>query len=415
VNDVSARWWECPLEVERLAFGSVDAVVAATRELAASRGLSADVATTPELVAASFAAIGHLRVDGRTVDPWAPLSGFAEASDGWVRLHGNYPHHAAVIESVVGAATRETLQERVRHWTADDVEREVTASGGIATVVRTVDEWKAHPHARATAGDPWHEIDTGPSRSPLPPADLPMSGVRVLDLTRVLAGPTCSQMLACLGADVLRLDPPTRPELLDQYLSNGMGKRSAELDLSRDLDRVRTELLTHADVVLTGYRPDALGRFGLDAPSLQADHPRLVVASLSAWGDHGPWGTRRGFDSIVQAACGIATLCADDRRPGALPVQALDYATGYVLAADVITLLARGRGGAVRASLLGAARTLVADGRRTRGQVAPIDVPTVEVSSPHGSLLAVPPPVTLDGRTLERGVGGYAASAPAWL
>lgn len=136
---------------------------------------------------------------------------------------------------------------------------------------------------------------------------------------------------------------------------------------------------------------------------------------MSAWGDHGPWGARPGFDSIVQAATGIADVCAGpDGSPGALPVQALDYATGYALAAGVIGLLGLARGGLVKASLLGAARTLL--GERRRGASDPIElaVPTVSVDSPHGRLVTVPPPVMIDGRTLSRDVGGYAAAPLAW-
>jgi crotonobetainyl-CoA:carnitine CoA-transferase CaiB-like acyl-CoA transferase len=395
---------------------AVEEARAATRDLAAARGRPMQVGTTPDLVAASFAATDHLRIDGRPAQGWAPLSGFVRTGDGWVRLHANYPHHAAAIAKALGVSTRDDLERAARDLTSRAVEDEVVAAGGIATVVRSQAAWAAHPHGTATASDPWYTEQLGAPRVVRPTSDLPLSGLRILDFTRVIAGPTCSQLLACLGADVLRVDPPQRPELLDQYISNGMGKRSAQSDLSTDLRVVRTELLPRADVVLLGYRPGSLARFGIDPDTLSADDSRLVIASLSAWGEHGPWGRRPGFDSIVQAATGIADVCSTaDGHPGALPVQALDHATGYVLAARVISLLAREHGGIVRASLLGAARTLLGRGHRDVADELDLAVPTVSVGSPHGRLTAVPPPVVLDGATIERDVSGYATAALTWL
>jgi crotonobetainyl-CoA:carnitine CoA-transferase CaiB-like acyl-CoA transferase len=163
----------------------------------------------------------------------------------------------------------------------------------------------------------------------------------VLDLTRVLAGPVASRTLALLGCDVLRIDPPGMPELAPLHVDTGAGKRSALLDLhdGRAL-AVLHGLLTTADVVVTGYRPGALEEFGLGPEQLAAQHPSLVHASLSAWTPDGPWGRRRGFDSIVQAATGIALVeSGDGDRPGALPAQALDHAVGYLLAAGVCAAL----------------------------------------------------------------------------
>lgn len=415
MSNQAHRWWPGVLAVEGLALDAVDLVCRAVSDLSALRGRPREVSTSPELVAASFAAIEHLRVDGRAAEGWAPLSGFVKAADGWVRLHGNYPHHAAAITRALDARTRDELTSVVAALPMDEVEERVTMAGGIATTVRTEAQWSTHPHAVATADDPWHTAVLADERPELGHADLPLAGVRVLDLTRVIAGPTCSQLLACLGADVLRLDPPHRPELLDQYLSNAMGKRSAEVDLNDDAKRIRECLLPHSDVVLVGYRPGSLARYGLDPETLVEDNPQLVVASLSAWGERGPWSQRSGFDSIVQAATGMATVCGSMDRPGALPVQALDHATGYTLAAEVISLLARARGGLVRASLLGAARSLLARPRDRVEHTAELDVPTVNLDSPYGPVTAVPPPLLLDGQTVERDLRQYGASALAWV
>ena len=435
------RWWGGPLDTERLAGTAVRRVRDAAAELAAARGLDVRIDTTDALTAASFAAHEHLRIDGRAPRAWGELSGFVAARDGWVRLHGNYPHHAAIIREVLGIDDRAGLEREVGRLEAAEVESRIAAAGGIAVAVRTEHEWQAHPHHLATADDPWSSVEErrdrpelsrldGPATPAAPgtagrPATLPLPGVRVLDLTRVIAGPMGSQLLACLGADVLRIDPPHRPEILAQHLSTGMGKRSALLDLRRDEDRLRT-LAAEADVILDGYRPGALAAHGLGTEDLEQLAPTAVIVSLSAWGEHGPWGGRAGFDSIVQAATGIADACGTGDRPGALPVQALDHATGNLMAAHVLTALARARAATIRLSLLGAARTLLAEpspdapdappavGGETLEVLEVLEVPRVTVMSADGPLEAVPPPLQIAGRTLERPVGGYGAATVGW-
>ncbi|MFD8145258.1 CoA transferase, partial [Streptomyces sp. NPDC059708] len=189
------------------------------------------------------------------------------------------------------------------------------------------------------------------------------AGVRVLDLTRVIAGPVATRTLGVLGADVLRIDAPGLAEADDAYADTGFGKRSALVDLARPEGRAVLEgLLDGADVVVTGYRPGALERFGLGGEQLLERRPGLVVAELCAWGWRGPWAGRRGFDSLVQAGYGIAARCAGpDGAPGVLPAQALDHGTGYLMAAGVLRALAGGTGGLLRFSLAGTASWLVRD------------------------------------------------------
>ena len=193
----------------------------------------------------------------------------------------------------------------------------------------------------------------------LPPAALPAQDVRVLDLTRVLAGPVATRTLALLGADVLRVDAPWLPEADGTHIDTGFGKRTTRLALDDAADRATFEqLLGTADVVVLGYRPGALDRHGLSADALLARHPGLVVAELCAWGWDGPWAGRRGFDSLVQAGTGISQIeGTDDGRPGTLPAQALDHGTGYLVAAAVLRALTTrtvtGAGQHVRLSLVG--------------------------------------------------------------
>ncbi|MCI4065983.1 CoA transferase [Micromonospora sp. R77] len=203
------------------------------------------------------------------------------------------------------------------------------------------------------AGEPLVDLrlDAPAAARRLPPEPtrplLPAAGLRVLDLTRVIAGPVATRVLALLGADVLRVDDPRLPEITAQHLDTGSGKRSTLLDLRDPADRSRfTALLADADVLVTGYRPAALDRLGLDPDTLRRHRPDLVVARLSAWGRGGPWARRRGFDSLVQAATGIADV--ERRVDGARRAARAgpDHGTGYLLAAAVLRAVTqRGRQG----------------------------------------------------------------------
>ncbi|MBK0332856.1 CoA transferase [Brachybacterium sp. MASK1Z-5] len=454
--------WAGPLDVPSLAMDAVRQAASAASRVARARGLEISVDTTPSLVAGSFAAIDHLRVDGRPVEAWGELSGFFAADDGWVRLHGNYPHHQAAIRCALGAGDRDAAAGAIGRRPAAEVAERILAEGGIATPVRTAEDWAAHPQAVAMQDLPWRRIEPGEEREdpPVGPSSLqadgdagnavrsprPLEGVRVLDLTRVVAGPMATQLLGCLGADVLRIDPPRRPELRDAYLASGMGKRSVELDLSASREDLGS-LLRSADVIVLGYRPGSLARFGLAPEDLRERFDHLVIGALSAWGEVGPWGERAGFDSIVQAATGIADAYGSggedgasdsthdascDRTPGALPVQALDHATGNVLAAGILDLLADGRGGLVRAHLLGAARELMGrgTGAATSGVMeaaahagppstatepdAPSAVTTVEQSTAYGRVRTVPVPLRLDGAPLTAPIAEYGIAEPRW-
>lgn len=413
------RWWGGLLDVEGLALGSVGALIAALGEFARVRGLRLpDVSTSSALVSGSFSSISHLRVEGAPPDVWAPLSGFHATRDGWVRLHANYPHHAARLLSALGLSTSEGLDAALRERTALEVERDVQAARGVAGAVRTPEDWVASPMGSAAASRPWIDftLDDAARRPaseavPLASAGQPLAGVRILDFTRVIAGPSATRLLAALGADVLRVDPPQLPELLDQHIDTGFGKRSALADLRdpEQLAQVR-ELAGEADIVFLGYRASGLERFGLDPVSLRADVPHLVVVSLNAWGREGPWADVRGFDSIVQAASGIAQIYGAGPdggwRPGALPVQALDHATGMGMAAAAVALLAAGERGVAGSAHLSLATT-AAQLLRSRPTAldqesrAALEVPLRQAQSAYGLLDFVPPPLRVAGQQLE--------------
>lgn len=407
------RWWAGPLDVEGLALGSAQAFATALGAL-----LDGDSARIPGLdaaaVAASFGSFAHLRVNGQACAGFAPLSGFYPTADGWIRLHANYPHHAAALSTALGVADRESVATALLDMDAVSAEESIRRASGVAAAVCRPEQWLDTDTAHSQAGRSWIEFATSPcgSRAPFSPAAgaRPLEGLRVLDLTRVIAGPSGSRLLGALGADVLRLDPPQMPELWDHHLDTGFDKRSAEVDL-RDADgraAVRA-LLPAADVVMLGYRLEGLRRFGFDPQSLRDTHPHLCVVSLDAWGRSGPRGGLRGFDSIVQAATGIAHLYGSGSgtawKPGALPVQALDHATGLGMAAAALTLLwARHKGvaGSAHLSLSRTALELL-QAPVPPDESRPLDPPRFSrCTTADGHVLEyVGPPLSLGGRPAE--------------
>lgn len=293
---------------------------------------------------------------------WDAFAGDYPSRDGWIRLHTNAAHHRQAMEQVLGQhADRTSLAREVQRWQAAELEQAIIDAGGCAAEMRSSAAWREHPQGQAVAQEPlfaWQRTDQAAAPDwPLPQAR-PLLGVRVLDLTRVIAGPVATRFLASLGARVLRIDPPGWQESsLDEEIT--CGKRRAVLNLRQARDREQfTRLLRETDVLVHGYRADALERLGFDADTRRALAPGLVDVSLNAWGWQGPWRNRRGFDSLVQMGCGIAEQgmqWQQSDKPTPLPVQALDHATGYLLAAAVLEGLrqrrADGHGSQVRLSL----------------------------------------------------------------
>ncbi|MEU3944740.1 CoA transferase [Streptomyces sp. NPDC029526] len=426
------------LPVRRTARTCVAACALAAAELAARRAGLAEVPAVrvdDGAVATAFVSERHLRVDGRAPVSFAPLSRFWRTADGWVRTHANYPHHRERLLAALDVpGDPDAVAAALAGRSAREVEDTVSAAGGLAVALRTPAQWAAHPQGVAVARRPLVErvrLDSAPGRT-LPGVDggplLPAAGVRVLDLTRVIAGPVATRVLGLLGADVLRVDPPGLPEIADQHADTGFGKRSALLDLATGRDAFE-ELLAGADVVVTGYRPGALDRFGLDPRALAERRPGVVVAQLSAWGVDGPWGGRRGFDSLVQVATGIASAEGGDGRPGALPAQALDHGSGYLLAAAVLRALTdRAEAGGsrlVRVTLARTARWLLEsapagaalEDAPAAGTPAPEPGPWLAgTDSPLGRLRYALPPVTFAGgpRDWTRPPGPWGADAARW-
>ncbi|WP_351225164.1 CoA transferase [Streptomyces sp. NPDC002133] len=392
---------------------AVCALAAAERAACGAAGPVPAVRVDDGAVATAFVSERHLLLDGRAPVNFAPMSRFWRTADGWVRTHANYPHHRAALLTALDT-DEDGVERALAGRRALEVEETVHAAGGLAVALRTPEQWAAHPQGAAAARQRLvareRLDDTAPRRR--------SHRLRVLDLTRVIAGPVATRTLALLGADVLRVDPPGLPELPDQHADTGFGKRSATLDLDSPADR-RTfdELLDRADVLVTGYRPGALDGYGLTRPG-------LVVAQVSAWGDDGPWGDRRGFDSLVQVASGIAVVEGSPDRPGTLPAQALDHGTGYLLAAAVLrSLTEQERDGGTRLVRLALARTahFLTHGLSSvaGGEAESYDAGRLlaEADSPLGRLRYALPPVSYDGgpTTWSRPPGVWGADAPTWL
>src|SRR5229473_718043 len=282
----------------------------------------------------------------------------------WSYLHCNFPNHRAAALRVLGVAEdRDAVARAVAKWNAADLEEAIIAAKGAGGMVRTQAEWKQHPQAAAIAALPLMEIvrigDSPPE--PLPAGDRPLAGIRVLDLTRVLAGPTCARTLAEHGADVMKISAAHLPNLGYQEWDTGHGKLSAQLDLRQpaDLETLRG-LVREGDVFSQGYRPGSLAGRGLAPEELAVLRPGLVYVSLSAFGHSGPWAGRRGFDTVVQTVSGMTTRQAEivpgkTEGPQFYPVSAIDYCTGYLMAFGAMVALARraeqGGGWLVRISL----------------------------------------------------------------
>jgi len=363
-------------DVTGLATASVAAATLAAAEFLAAREVSRPRPVTVDSRAACAAFAGEglfTPVGWSRPELWDPVAGNYRAENGWIRLHTNYPYHRAVVARLLDAGDRAAVQAAVARWKAVDLETAVVQAGGCAAVMHTREEWlRSAPGAATATAQPvsaaGRRLPRGSEATPpvQPGTGQPFSGVRVLDLTRVIAGPVCTRFLAAYGADVLRVDPPGFAEVPALLPEMTAGKRTVALDLTAKADRETfVKLVASADVLVTGLRGDALSRLGYGDDRLTALNPALIIASLNAYGWDGPWRDRRGFDSLVQMSCGIAAAgaaAAGKDEPVPLPVQALDHATGYLLAAAVSRALtrrlARSTASRIRASLIGTANLL---------------------------------------------------------
>ena len=354
---------------------------------------------------------GWFSIDGVTPPSWDKISGLYPCGDavgapGWVRIHANFAHHRDGALRLLGLehgprTERDAVKAALRHWAAEAFETAAAEAGLVVAALRSFDEWDRHPQSAAIAPQPVSiervdaPADVGPIAWPaLAATARPLTGLRVLDLTRILAGPVGCRTLAAHGADVLMVNSPNLPNI-DYIAELSRGKRSALIDLDADGggDTLR-ELVRGAHVFVQGYRPGGLAARGFDPRELARLRPGIVVTSLSAYGPDGPWSGRRGFDSLVQTATGFnhaEAAAAGAATPQAMPVQILDFASGFLLAFGAQAALMRQQreGGSwhVQVSLAGTARWLRGLGRVAGGLDVPraTSVPTqFLVSEPSG-------------------------------
>ena len=350
-------------------------------------GRRQEVALDTRQATASLRSGTYLKIDGtRVPNGRNEVMGVYPAKNGrWSYLHCNFPNHRAAALKVLGVPEdREAVRKAVAQWDALELEEAIIAAKGAGGMVRTMAEWAQHPQGIAVASLPLMEIvRIGDSPTePLRSGDRPLSGIRVLDLTRVIAGPTCARTLAEHGADVLKITGAHLPSLGRQEYDTGHGKLSAHLDLreAKDVETLRG-LVREADVFSQGYRPGTLGNRGFSPEALAQLRPGIVVVSLCAFSHVGPWASRRGFDTVIQTVSGI-THRQGELFPGAqpgpqfYPVSAIDFLTGYLMAFGALVALARrtreGGSWLVRISLAQVGRWLV-----ERGQVPAADLKNV--------------------------------------
>jgi crotonobetainyl-CoA:carnitine CoA-transferase CaiB-like acyl-CoA transferase len=325
----------------------------------------------------------YLRVDGKPPGPtWDAIAGIYKTRDQrFVRLHTNFPHHRAAVCKVLNCRPeRDDVQAALMQWDGEVFETAAYAGGCVVAMMRSYPEWSALPHAKALAALPLISIDKigEAAPRPWPVGDRPLAGLRVLDLSRVIAGPVAGRTLAVHGADVLLISGPDLPAIPWLTIDTGRGKLTSFVELKNEQGRdVLRDLLAQADIFSQGYRPRALAALGFSPEDAARISPGIVYVSLSAYGHAGPWAERRGFDSLVQTATGFNHAegqAAGVDGPKELPAQMLDHATGYLMAFGAMMARARQsrQGGSwhVRVSLAQTGRWLwnlgrVADGFKT--------------------------------------------------
>ena len=364
---------------------SIAAAALAAGELWRLRcGHRQDIAVDMRHAANEFRSERYFRVNGApSAELWDKIAGLYRCGDGgWVRLHTNFPHHRDGVLALLGCDYEKSgVQQALLNWRAEAIEEAAAAKGLVVTAMRTFAQWDRHPQGAAVGALPLFTIERigAAAPQPLPAAARPLAGVRVLDLTRIVAGPVCGRTLAAHGADVMLVTAAHLPAIEPLVIDTGRGKLSCRIDLRDAAGQAAMRALLHGtDVFVQGYRPGALASFGFSPELLAQIRPGIVCVSLSAYSHAGPWAQRRGFDSLVQTASGFnhaEATAAETDQPKPLPAQVLDHAAGYIMAFAAMTALARRstEGGSwhVRVSLAQTGKWLRDLGRIENGLACP--------------------------------------------
>jgi len=348
-----------PVLPTRFRIGEAAAAVLAAQAVAAAdlwcrRGGAAQaIEVDVRAAAASLVSFAWSQIDGVSLRRGAPatVALYRSGDGGWVHLHGGFPHlHAGTLALLECRDDAGAIARAVAGWDAQELEDALAARGLCGARLRSAAEWTAHPQGQALARAPLIELRRIGDAPPTPlrgasagePGARPASGVRVLDLTRVLAGPTCARTLAEHGAEVLHVRSPRLPFIEPFVIDTNPGKRSCHLDLTRPDESARLRMLCgEADVFAQGYRAGALARHGFDAPHLAAIRPGIIAVDLDCYGHAGPWAARPGWEQLAQTVTGVAHEHGGTAAAAVIPAAAADYITGHLAALGVLRALAR--------------------------------------------------------------------------
>lgn len=346
----SDPWLDTPYRVGEVCAGVLAAQGAAFSNIWQMRG-GAPQQVKVDVKAAAFATFGiaYQAQQGYPIalpEPDYPTVGlYPTRDDRFILINGGYPRLRDGLLDLLGCAdSRPALERAISAWSAAELEDAIAAHGLCGVTVRSLAEWRASPQGAAVASTPCveiHKIGDAPPQ-PFGPAQRPLDGIRVLDLTHVIAGPTCAKSLAEQGATVLHITCPRRPRLLPFDTDTGHGKLSAFLDLvqPRDRDTLKT-LVKSADVFSDSYRPGKIAGFGFSPAALAEMRPGIVAVSVCCYGFEGPWRTRPGFEQLAQAATGMAVTQGTPDNPQLAPSYPNDYITGFLAAFGVLAALIR--------------------------------------------------------------------------
>ncbi|KUJ31067.1 MULTISPECIES: CoA transferase [Streptomyces] len=358
------------------------------------------------------------------------------ADDLWFVPHFNLPHlERRVLDVLDCEATPASVEAAVRKWKADDLDEAIAAADACGGVVRTTPEWLAHPQGAYLAARPVVEItkigDSAPE--PLPDGSEPLAGIRVLDLTRILAGPTTALGMAEHGADVLMVTAPHLPQVPPFVRDTSHGKRSAYLDFTQPDQAARLrELVADADVFIEGYRPHRMEAHGFGPSDLAAVRPGLVYVTVNCFGSGGPLGARAGWDQVAQAVTGVCDIqgqATKAGRPQLTPVFLCDFLTGYLGSFGAMLALARRarKGGTYRvqvslcqSAMLVQRQGLISGFEDAAGRLDPEEFARYAVAddaTAYGDLKSLGPVIRMSGtpphwsRTTPR----LGSSRPEWI
>ena len=401
-----------------------------------STGQKSGIEVNARFAAASMRSSRYIRVDGKPGrNPPDSVTGFYKvANDRWNYFHANFPRHQAAILRVLGvAADRTQVAEACLKWNSIDLETAVDLEGGCAPAVRTLEEWNALENTATLKQEPLIDIrkigDCPPIR--IASTERPLAGVRTLDLTRVLAGPTCARLLAEYGADVLKITCAEHPDSASNETDTGYGKRKLTLNIASEPGRAQFEnLIRNADIFCQAYRKDAMSNLGYSAERVAELRPGIIYTSLNAFGHRGTWRGRRGFDTVIQSASGMAHIQGKGKAPQLTPVSALDYLSGYLMMFGTLVALQRradlGGSYAVNVSLARVREWLVDQGLIDQAAIdaTPTDLSEqevgkllIDVPSPIGRLTRLCPLITFSDGTCSNLLPWTTntASGPTWL